>query len=288
MKPKDIFAFIVLSFAWGSSFFWIKIGLTEFGPFTLVAYRLLFGILGLLVVVLIQRPEFPKDKKVWKVLAVIGLTNTAIPFFLFSWGELFIDSGLTSILNGTLPLFTTVIAHFALDDDKITKNRAIALTVGFIGIFILISRDLTSGIKSNLLGQGAILLAVIFYAFSAVYTRARTKGVSPTYQALLPLIVADAFIWFPTLAFESPVSLPVAGITWIAVLWLGLIGSCLAYLLYFYLLHSIGPTRTSMVTYTFPVVGVFLGYVFLDEVISTSMLLGGGLVIGSILLMNKK
>lgn len=288
MKPKDILAFIGLSLAWGSSFMWIKIGLDELGPLTLVAYRLLFGMLGLLIVVLISRPELPKDKKIWQALVVLGFTNTAFPFFLFSWGELYIDSGLASILNGSLPLFTTILAHFALDDDKITKNRAIALVIGFIGILILISRDLSNGINSNLLGQGAIILAVLFYAFSAVYARARTKGISPIYQALIPLIVADIFIWLPTFAFESPINLPTTGLTWAAVLWLGLIGSCVAYLLYFYLVHSIGPTRATMITYTFPVIGVILGVIFLNEVVTGPMLIGGGLVLVSIVLVNKE
>lgn len=288
MKPKDILAFIALSLAWGSSFLWIKIALEELGPLTLVAFRLLFGILGLLVVYFITRPELPKGKKIWQALVLLGFINTAIPFFLITWGEIYIDSGLASILNGSLPLFTTVIAHFALDDDKMTRNRTIALIIGFIGVFVLLSRDLTGDIKSSLLGQGAVLLAVIFYAFSVVYARSKTKGVSPIVQALAPIIVADAFIWIPALAFESPITLPTLSITWVAILWLGLIGSCIAYLLYFYLIHSIGPTRTSMITYTFPVIGVFLGAVFLKELIDITMLFGGALVLVSIILVNKK
>lgn len=288
MKPKDILAFIALSLAWGSSFLWIKIALEELGPLTLVAFRLLFGILGLLIVYFISRPELPKGKKIWQALVLLGFINTAIPFFLITWGEIHIDSGLASILNGSLPLFTTVIAHFALDDDKMTRNRTIALIIGFIGVFVLLSRDLTGDIKSSLLGQGAVLLAVIFYAFSVVYARSKTKGVSPIVQALAPIIVADAFIWIPAFAFESPITLPTLSITWVAILWLGLIGSCIAYLLYFYLIHSIGPTRTSMITYTFPVIGVFLGAVFLKELIDITMLFGGALVLVSIILVNKK
>ncbi len=87
MKNKDWLAFIALSFAWGSSFFWIKIAVEEIGPFTLVAWRLLFGILGLLLVLRLRRPEWPSQRKVWLALLVLGLTNTAIPFVLISWAE---------------------------------------------------------------------------------------------------------------------------------------------------------------------------------------------------------
>lgn len=288
MKRKDILAFIALAIAWGSSFLWIKIALEELGPLTLVAYRLFFGIVGLLVVYAVSRPKLPKGKKIWQALVILGLINTAIPFFLINWGETHIDSGMASILNGSVPLFTAVIAHFTLDDDKMTRNRTIALTLGFIGVFVLLSRDLNGGVKSSLLGQGAVLLAALLYAFSAVFARARTKGVSPIIQALGPIIAADAFIWLPVLAFESPIAIPTQSITWVAVLWLGFLGSCIAYLLYFYLIHSIGPTRATMVTYTFPVIGVFLGVVFLKELVDITLLLGGALVLVSIILVNKK
>jgi len=287
LKRKDWLAFIALSLAWGSSFFWIKIAVEEVGPFTLVAWRLLFGILGLLVVVRLRRPEWPTEKKIWIALLVLGLSNTAIPFVLISWAELFIDSAVAAILNSGVPLLTMVMAHFYLSDDRLNRQRVIGLLVGFAGVIVLVQRDLSAGLDFNLIAQGAMILAVIFYAFSAVFARHNAKGVSPIVQALVPLVAADTLIWGITPIVESPLALPVLPITWVAIVWLGVIGSCIAYLLYFYLLHSVGPTRATMVTYTFPLVGVTLGVGFLNERLDLSLILGAALVIASLLIVNR-
>ncbi len=288
MKTKDWLAFAVLSLAWGSSFFWIKIAVAEVGPFLLVAMRVLFGILGLAAVALWRRPEWPKDRRAIGALLLLGLTNTALPFVLISWAEIYIDSAVAAILNGSVPLFTMLIAHFALTDDRMTRQRVLGLVVGFIGVIVLTVRDLQGDIRLNLLAQGAMMLAVLFYAGSSVFARRNAQGVSPIVHALVPLLSADAFIWSGALLSESPVALPVQGITWVALLWLGLVGSCTAYLLYFYLVHSIGPTRATMVTYMFPVVGITLGVAFLGEVLDLSLILGAVLVAGSLMIVNRK
>jgi drug/metabolite transporter (DMT)-like permease len=287
VKTKDWLAFFALSVAWGSSFFWIKIAVAEVGPFVLVALRLVFGILGLAAVALWRRPEWPRDRRSISALLILGITNTALPFVLISWAEIHIDSAVAAILNGSLPLFTMLIAHFALTDDRMTRQRALGLIVGFLGIIVLTLRDLQGDLRLNLLAQVAMMVAVLFYAGSSVFARRNAQGVSPIVHALVPLFSADLFIWSGALLNESPITLPAQGLTWIALLWLGLIGSCIAYLLYFYLVHSIGPTRATMVTYMFPVVGITLGVAFLGEVLDFSLILGALLVICSLLIVNR-
>lgn len=288
MKLKDWLAFVALGLAWGSSFLWIKIAVQEIGPFTLVALRLLFGVVGLLFVVAYNRPRWPRARRMWWVLVVLGLTNTAVPFVLISWGELFIDSAVAAVLNSTVPLFTMLIAHVFLSDDRITLPRIVGLLVGFGGVLVLLSRDLDfqSGLSGSVLGQGAVLLAALFYAGSGVFARRNTQGLSPIVQALVPLVVADSAIWLAVPLTESPFTLPQLPLTWVAILWLGLVGSCIAYLLYYYLLHSVGPTRTTLVTYVFPLVGVALGVIFLNELLDWHLFVGGTMVVGSIAVVN--
>jgi drug/metabolite transporter (DMT)-like permease len=288
MKPKDLLAFIGLSLAWGSSFYWIKIAVGEVGPFVLVAFRLLFGILGLAVVLFFNRPIAPLDRRTWQNLLILGITNTALPFVLISWAEQHIDSAVASILNSSVPLFTMVIAHFALTDDRMTPRRVLGLLVGFAGVVVLTVRDIGGDVRLNLLAQGAMILAVLFYAGSSVMARRNTKGLQPAVQALIPLLSAEAFITTGALLVESPIQFPTLPMTWIALIWLGLIGSCLAYLFYFYLLHSIGPTRATMVTYTFPVVGVALGVLLLGETLDIYLVTGAVLILGSLLIVNRK
>ncbi len=286
LKSKDWFAFIGLSLAWGSSFLWIKIALEEIGPVTLVAFRLLFGVVGLLVVAALTRPKWPRDRSAWLFLALVGVTNTALPFVLISWGEVYIDSAVAGILNSSVPLFTTLIAHFFLTDDRLTWKRSVAVLFGFAGVVTLLGRDV--GGQGNLIwGQAAVLLAAIFYAVSSVIARRNLKKVSSIVQALFPLMVADALMWFAAPLVESPFTIPALSLTWIALVWLGVMGSCIAYLLYYYLLHSIGPTRTTMVTYAVAVLAVLLGVIFLGEVLDWRLLVGGGLVVASIVIVNR-
>lgn len=287
MKTKDWLAFSALSLAWGSSFLWIKVAVQEIGPFLLVGFRILFGLIGLTLVAIYLKPQWPKDRKQWGALLLLGLTNTAVPFVLISWAEQHIDSAVASVLNGSVPLFTMLVAHLLLSDDRMNRQRVIGLLIGFAGVVSLVWRDLQQGLELNLLAQGAMLLAVLFYSGSAVYARRNTRGVAPTVQALVPLASANLFIWALTPVVEGPLHLPMLPATWIALVWLGLIGSCLAYLLYFYLLHAIGPTRATMVTYTFPVIGVVLGVVFLGEALNTELLLGAALVLTSLFVVNR-
>ncbi len=289
MPVRSWAVFLLLGTIWGSSFLWIKLALVELGPFTLVAFRLLFGALGMAVVLWFRRPSFPRDRQTLAMLAVMGLTNTALPFTLISWGEISIDSGVASILNSTTPLFTLVLAHYFLDDERMNLPKVIGLVVGFVGIIMLFSRDVgTQGFRSGLLGQAAVLTAAVSYAGSSVFARRNFRQVPLIVQASIPLFVADGLIWIGALASESPIIVPSLPLTWVALSFLGLLGSCLAYLLYFYLLTKEGSTRTVLVTYMFPVIGVGLGVLLLGERLDAQLVSGALLVVAGIGVVNWK
>jgi drug/metabolite transporter (DMT)-like permease len=286
VRTKDWLAFIALGTIWGSSFLWIKIAVQGMGPVTLVAFRLFFGILGLTMVAFFSRMEWPRQPRMWLILVLIGFINNAIPYVLISWGEQYIPSSVAAILNSTTPLFAMVFAHLFLHDDRMTLPRLSGILVGFTGVIILVSADLIGGIGFNVFGQLAVLLASVSYASASVFARRNTRGVPPITLALVPLIGADLVLWMAVPVAQSPPKFPVLPVTWLAVIWLGLMGTCVAFLLYYFLLHSVGPTRTTLVTYIFPLVGVVLGVVFLHEVLDWHSLVGGALIVGSILVVN--
>jgi len=285
LKPKQWFVFIALGLIWSSSFLWIKIAVQEVGPITLVSYRVLFGLLFGVVMILIQRVSLPRDAKAWIPLLVLGISNIAIPFFLISWGEQSINSGVAAILDATVPLFSVVLAHFMLKDDKMTLPKVLGLLIGFVGVIVLMSKDI-GGSSSSLLGQGAVILACAFYAGSGIYARKNTEDTPGILRSAGPLISATFVMWLGSFLFESPVKVPHVQITWIALLWLGILGSGLAFVLSYYLIHEIGPTRTSMVTYTFPLGGVLLGFIFLNESLTWQLIVGGILIIASLIVTN--
>ena len=288
MRIKEWLAFIALGLIWGSSFLWIKIALAETGPFTLVGFRLLFGFAGLLVVLAIQRPKLPRDRRTLLAFAFMGLFNTALPFILITWGETRIPSSLASILNGSVPLFTIVIAHFWLHDEKITAARLGGLVVGFIGIVVLVSGDLTpDNIHSDIWGQLAVVAASMSYATAITFSRRHLRGQPPVLQTGMVLLIADSIIWATALSgAERPLQLPHSFLPWFAIVWLGLLGTCVAYLLFFWLINAVGPTRASLVTYVFPVVGLVLGILILHEAADWRLLVGSALIVGAIAVVN--
>jgi drug/metabolite transporter (DMT)-like permease len=285
MKPKHWLVFLLLGAIWSSSFMWIKIAVQEIGPVTLVAFRVLFGLLFGVVVIYIQRIRWPRTLKEWTPLLILSIANIAIPFFLISWGEQAIDSAVASILNATTPLFTILVAHFLLQDDKMTAPKVLGLLMGFAGVVILMSKDIGTSLGS-VLGQFAIVLASAFYAGGAVYARRTTQDLPGIMRSAGPLLPATVVMWLMMFAVESPVKFPQLGITWIALLFLGVLGSGLAFVMSYYLLHEIGPTRTSMVTYLFPLGGVILGVLFLNEELSWQLVVGAVLIVLSLVVAN--
>jgi len=257
----------------------------EVGPVTLVAFRVLFGLLFGLAVILIQRPQLPRDLKSWMPVLILGISNVAIPFFLISWGEKSIDSAVASILDATVPLFTILAAHYLLHDDKMTVPKVLGLLIGFAGVVVLMSKDIGAS-TGSILGQLAVVVASIFYAGSSIYARKTTENAPSIMRSAGPLISSTAVMWLATFVVEPSVKIPQLPITWIALIWLGVLGSGLAFVMVYYLIHEIGPTRATMVTYLFPLGGVILGVIFLHEQLSWQLLAGAILIIASLVVAN--
>lgn len=286
MTTKHWVAFILLGAIWSASFLWIKIAIQEVGPFTLVGFRVGFGALTVILVSLFTHTHWPRDRATWVTYSILGLTSVAIPFVLISWGEETIDSAVASILNASMPLFTIVLAHYILRDDRMTVQKLLGLLVGFGGVVVLLSKDLQPGAHNSLLGQAAVILASLFYAGSAVYARLKTGHVPGLVRGGAPLVTASIATWLVIPVVESPVHVPSQLIGWVALLWLGVLGSGLALVLWYYLLHEIGPTRTTLVSYIFPLGGVILGVIFLGEKLTSQLFIGALLIVASVVVVN--
>lgn len=284
--------FGVLGLIWGSSYLWIKLALgtgpdAGFTPLLLVTFRVAFGVSGLLGILAARGMRLPRDGRTLRACAVIGFFNTALPFFLISWGETRIASSLAALLNSAQPLFTVVIAHYALHDEPITASKAAGLMAGFVGVFVLVSHDF-GGHLGSLWGQLAVLAATLSYAGASTYARRSLRGMSPIVQSVTPLVFALAYLVAGDLVLERRAHLPTTWLPWVAVAWLGLLGSCIAYLLSFTLMNAWGATRASLVTYLMPVVGLVLGAVVLGEPTDWRLLAGTALVVGGIAIVNAR
>jgi len=291
MKSKNWFLFILIGLIWGTSFLWIKVAVQEISPLVLVGFRTLFAALGLVVFLLIDR----KSRMAWSeikpfipVFLVLGLVNVAIPWLLISWAEKHIETGVASILNATMPLWTIIISPLVISDDHINLPKLAGLTTGFLGVVLLFLPSLGKGWSTNLIGQAAVLAATLCYASATIFARKKAHGLNPKIQTFLQFSVSTIMVWVMTFFIEKQIILPRLPLTWVALLWLGLLGSGLAYIIYFDLLHRMGPTRLSMVTYIPPVVGVLLGIIFLGEAFHWQSMVGALLILSGIYIVNLK
>ena len=266
---------LTLSVLWGASFFFIKVMIGELPPFTTVLGRL--GIAAVVLhLFLLARGDFVRfSAKTWLMFVILGLLNNVIPFVLITFSELRISSGLAAILTATVPVFTVLVAHVQTSDEKATWNRMAGVAFGFIGVAILIGPDALWGLAhADLTGELTCLLAAVAYAFGGVYSR-KFKAIPPLKVAagqvtagtivLIPIVVLVDQPW--TLA---PPSLPV----WAALFGIGLLGTAIAYVLYFRAIATAGATNMSLVTFLQPISALLLGWAALSEAVSTKTFIG--------------
>lgn len=298
--------FLALSFVWGSSFLFIKIGLDEhLPPFTLVSYRLGIATLFLVAVLRLSGGTLPRSRDALGRLFLLAVLNVAVPFTLLTWGEQYITSAVTSIFNGLVPLFAIVIAALVLHDEPITLNRLGGLVVGFVGAVLLASPNLGAANSADattaLVGEIAVTGAALSYAAAAVYARRAITGrafindpvtgprpPAPAEIALVQVGVAGVLVAVLAIFVEPHpggiIAVPGSWQAWFSVAWLGVLGSGVAYLLYFRILRAWGATRSTLVTYVMPIVGIALGVAVLGEVLHPAEILGSILVIGGLAL----
>lgn len=280
-------AFILLGLIWGSSFMWIKIGVQELDPATLVAYRISLGALALLLYVRLTGEKIPRTSRELAPLAALGLIATALPFFLITWGEQYIDSGTAAVLNSLTPIFSLILAGTILRTESVTLVRVLGLVTGFAGAALLASREFAlRGDPLALVGVGAVTVAAISYAGGASVSRAMVHGTPRNVVAAGNLTFGAVYIWAFALISGANPALPTQADSIIAVLWLGLLGSFFAFLLLYFLIAHLEATVATMVTYLFPVVGVALGVIFLDEVLDARLVIGTLLVVVGIVVVS--
>ncbi len=285
------FAFIFLAvLGWGPSFMWIKVALQDIGPLALTMYRMAFGALTAWTLMKALRLPVRYTRQRLIGSMVVGAVGLALPMSLLSWGETRIDSGLAGILNGTVPLWTFIFAHFFLHDEKITPIKAAGLVLGFVGLVVLVSRDLDwEGLSTgSIWGQAAVIGMAISYAISIVITRRFLKGQHPVNTAAISITTSFVILLPLTLLLEPTTCVPHRQLTWLACGWMGIVGLGLALWAYYHLLNHWGATRSSLVTYVVPIVAVALGAIFLNEHVTWHLIVGGALIIGGIGLVNKR
>ena len=280
MSIKEFGVLLALGAIWGASFMFIKVGGREIGPFALVEMRLGLAAITMLLIS-VTRPGIVKAMlSNWRPLAVMGLINCALPYTLFVWGELYIDSGLAGIYNAFAPLWAAGLTFVLPFTERLTSSKVAGLIVGLAGVILLVGGNFAAGGDGgvlNLLGQGACLLAALCYGLSGHYGRRFLQGV-PLQAAATGQLVTGTIMLAPLAALQVPSKMP----SWEAlgsVIVLAIAGTALASLMYYWLLSRVGATKVLLVTYLLPGFALVWGALFLSEAVTVTALLGLGLVL---------
>ena len=278
----EIRYWILLTFLgalWGSAFMFIKVATPEFGPIALVNTRLLIASL-IFLPILLQKKYIHLLKPIWKQVLVLSIMNNAIPFTLFSYASFGADSNILAILNATTAFNTMIIAYLWIGE-SVSLKQLFGLILGFIGIFILVNPQNSD---TTLIASLSALLAAFFYSYSTVYIQ--RQSVNANKMVLIGWsIVFSAVFMIPVSIFNLPEALPSASAIGSAF-WLGAVSTGLGFLGYVRLINKIGAVRTSTVAYFLPVFGIIWGSIFLDEKITSTIILGCLIVLIGIYLSN--
>ncbi len=293
MKNKNLFWLLVLAALWGPSFLFIKVAVQDFPPLTLVSLRLGMAAVVLYAMLRLSGGRLPRDFAFWKKFLFMGFFANTLPFTLFSFGEQFADSGAASILNGSTPIFTVLIAHFLIEDEHLTPSRLGGVLLGFIGILFIFLPDFRALISGNTLrggmetiGLAAFIVAAICYGIAIVYGRLRLRGLPRLVGPSAQLICSTAMALPLALIIEQPFQLTPSLAAWGAAGILGIFGTAIAYLVYYRLVDTASATFLSFVTYLIPPIGVILGMVFLHEQPGWYSLAGLVLIILGVMIVN--
>ena len=272
MSRRDALLLLLLSAIWGSSFLFIKLGVDVLEPSVVVLGRLVFGALFLLVLLPGRGGLTPLRGHV-RPLLVLGALNNALPFWLLGFAELRLDSGLTAVIQAAAPIFTVLLAARIDVSQRVTGSRLIGVGIGFLGVALLV------GVQSggNLVAALAVIAVALCYAISVLYA-GRTVKELPPLQVSLGQLACATVMMAPFGLAQLPGSMPSAKV-WFAVLALGVLGSGVAYLLYFAIIASAGASRAILVTYLVPAFALVYGAVFLDEAVTVTALTGLALVL---------
>jgi drug/metabolite transporter (DMT)-like permease len=279
----DAALLLTMSAVWGSSFFWTKIALRSFAPATIVWARMGIAALALGVVLAATRTRLPRRPSVYARLAGLSVVNITIPFTMVTWGQQFTGSALASILSSTTPLFVFAIAVVAFSDERFTWPRLAGTVVAFAGIVLLLATTGQGrGHPASAAGALIVLASSAVFGCGNVLSRHVTREIKPLVAAFLQAAFGCVFE-IPVMALlREPAFPPATGAALLAVLWLGVLGSALTYLLYFRLLGTLGSTRTSINTYLQPVVGVILGVVVLGEALPVRSVLAIAVILAGV------
>lgn len=288
IRPIHWLVLLCLVFLWGSCYLMVEIALAAWQPRQIAGLRIVLAALVLLAVVVSGRYRMPRDRRAWAFYLGIAVIGNCLPFSLISWGQQHVESGLAGIIAASTPLFVLILAHIVLPDEQLHRRQVFAFVLGFAGIVVLMGPDSLAalgGSGERLLGQLAVFAGAACYATATVMTRLIPPA-SPVVIAAAVMILASGVM--APFVVTGGAALPDAGVAAIlAIGFLGVLGTGLASILYFYLVAQTGARFTSLLNYLVPVWAIALGAVILGESLPISTWFALILILSGLILISR-
>jgi drug/metabolite transporter (DMT)-like permease len=278
MKARIVW--LILCGIWGSTWLFIKIGLRDLPPFTFAGLRFVLAAAILGSIILIRRARWPRTRGEWYLIAVSGLLQFTLNYGLVFWGEQYISSGLAAVLQSTFPLFGLVIAHFYLPSERMTTLKVVGVLLGVFGVVVIFSDQLTIAGSMAMLGSIALVLSAVVGSYSNVLVKAYGGKIDPQILAasqmvfgFVPLLAAGFAMEGNPMQFRWTVSAVVS------LMYLVIVGSVIAFWLYYWLVRNMDVTNTMLIALVTPVVAVILGMLVLHEQLNWRLVAGSACII---------
>ncbi len=281
MKARIVW--LILCCIWGSTWLFIKIGLADLPPITFAGIRFTLASLILMLMVLARRAAWPRTYREWALIAVVGVLQFSLNYGLVFWGEQYISSGLAAVLQSTFPAFGLVIAHSYLPQERLTAARVIGVSLGVCGLVVIFSDQLSIAGSMALAGSIALVLSALCGSYSNVLVKAYGSRIDPQVFAACQMI----FGFVPLLAIGisiegNPLHFRWTTMALVSLLYLTVIGSVVAFALYYWLVRKMDVTNTMLIALVTPVVAVILGMIVLHEKLNWRLLAGSVCIISGI------
>ncbi|MGP4713943.1 MULTISPECIES: DMT family transporter [unclassified Psychrobacter] len=289
MSRRDLIIFISLSFMWSLSFIFYRVGVPEFGSMSFASLRVIFAGLTMLAFLAFNPTHLKIVGKHWKLLTVVGLVSTSIPFVLFSYAAQSVNAGVLAVLNASVPMMSGFIAS-TFFNDKLSKKQTLGLMIGIIGVVILMSESLFGGaasdLGSSLVPMGYALLGCVGYAIGANVTKNYLHDTSPVAITIGAMLIASV-VMLPVAIYEFPYGQSISLKAWVSVVCIGVFSTAIAFIFINELIKSIGPMRATSITLVIPIFAIIFGYILLGEALDTAAIVGSAVIlVGTYLSLN--
>jgi drug/metabolite transporter (DMT)-like permease len=281
MKARLVW--LVLCGIWGSTWLFIKLGLADLPPFTFAGIRFVIACTIVFSLIGIRGIRLPRRRADWVLLAITGILSFGFNYGLVFWGEQYISSGLAALLQATTPAFGLVFAHFHLPGERLSWARIGGVILSVCGVGVVFSNQLTMAGRQALAGCVALILSSIVVAYSNVLVKAHGKNLNPATVAAGQMFFGLLLLLGVGIPLEgNPLHFHWTPMAVVALFYLAIVGSVIAFLLYYWLILNMDVTKSMLISLVTPVVAVILGMIVLDEEIGWRTLIGGAMIMTGI------